>query len=94
MKLIYYRDGEGKIIRYHLPPKELAPEQLEAEMAKFNKLGDTKVYAQEIEEGSLEMRLWEDTQKRRRFVEQTVEDAKDAIREALNAIECLEVAKE
>ena len=50
MKLIYYRDGEGKIIRYHLPPKELAPEQLEAEMAKFNKLGDTKVYAQEIEE--------------------------------------------
>lgn len=94
MKLIYYRDGNGKIIRHHLPPKDMTPEQLEAEMAKFNEQGDAKVYAQEIAEDSLEMYLFECAQKRKRFTEETVEAAKDAIREALDAIDCLEVAKE
>lgn len=93
MILIYYRDNDGKIVRHHLPHKDMTPEQLAAAMEEFNERGDTKVYAQEIEEGSLEMYLYERAQKQKRFTEQSIEDAKDAIREALNAIEYLEVAE-
>lgn len=93
MILIYYRDNDGKIVRHHLPHKDMTPEQLAAAMEEFNERGDTKVYAQEIEEGSLEMYLWECAQKQKRFTEETVQAARDAIREALDCIDCLEVAK-
>ena len=94
MKLIYYRDGEGKIIRYHLPPKEWTPEKLEAEMAKFNETGDAKVYAQEIAEDSLEMYLYKRAEHQRCYPKEIIQAALDAIEEARDAINCLEAVKE
>jgi len=90
MQLIYYRDKNGKILRHHLPPKNLTPERLAAEMAKFNEKGDEKVFLQEIEEGSLEMHLYEMAKYRRRFPQEVVQAALDAIDEARDAINCLE----
>lgn len=90
MKLIYYRDKGGKILRYHLPPKDWTPEQLEAEMEKFNEIGDAKVFCQEIEENSLEMHLYEMAQYRKRFPKDVIQDALDALEAARDAIQCLE----
>lgn len=90
MILIYYKNKNGKIMRHHLPPKDWTKEQLEAEMAKFNEQGDTKVYAQEIEEGSLEMHLYEMAQYRKRYPQEIIRAALDAIDEARDAINCLE----
>lgn len=90
MKLIYYRDKNGKILRYQLPPKKMTQEQLEAAMAEFNETGDAKVYLHEIEEGSLEMYLYEQAQYRKRFSKEAVQQALDAPEEAKDAIRCLE----
>ena len=90
MKLIYYRDKAGKILRYHLPPEKMTQEQLEASMAEFNEKGDAKVYLHEIEEGSLEMHLYEQAQYRKRFPKEVVQQALDALEEARDAIRCLE----
>ena len=90
MLLIYYRDKNGKILRYHLPPKDWTPEQLNAEMEKFNEKGDVKVFCQEIEENSLEMHLYKKAQFHRRFPKEVVRAALDALEEARNAIECIE----
>lgn len=92
MLLIYYRNKDGgDILRYHLPPKNMTPEQLKAEMAKFNEDGDAKVYCQEIKENSLEMFLYEKAQYRKRFTKEVITAALDAISEARDAIECLDV---
>lgn len=90
MTLIYYRNGNGKIVRYHLPPKGMTPEQLKTAMEEFNAKGDDKVYAQEIEEGSLEMCLYERAQYQLRFPKEAIQAALDAIEEARDAINCLE----
>lgn len=90
MTLVYYRNGNGKIIRYHLPPKEWTTEQLAAEMAKFNEKGDAKVYAQEIQEDSLEMYLYERAEHQKRYPKEIIQAALDAIEEARDAINCLE----
>lgn len=90
MLLIFYRDKSGKILRHHLPPKDMTSEQLTAEMAKFNEKGDVKVYSKEIEEGSLEMYLFEKAQYRRHFAKEVVRAALDAIEEARDCISCLE----
>ena len=90
MQLIYYRDGNGKILRHHLPPKGWTQEQLEAEVAKFNEHGESKAYIHEIEEGSLEMHLYEKAQLRKKFPKENVMQALDALEEAQDAIRCLE----
>lgn len=91
MELIYYRDSNGKIYRYHLPPGDLTKEKLAIEMARFNERYDAKVFCQEIEEGSLEMYLFEQAQIRKRFPKGLVQDALDSLAEARGAIECLDV---
>lgn len=91
MTLIYYRDGNGKIIRYHLPPKELSPERLAEEMERFNATGDAKVYTHEIKEDSLEMFLYEKAQYHKRYPKEIIQAALDAIEEARDAINCLEL---
>ena len=90
MQLIYYREKDGKILRYHLPPKDWTPEQIKAEMEKFNEKGDAKVFCQEILEGSLEMHLYEMAQYRKRFPKDVIQDALDALEAARDAIQCLE----
>ena len=90
MKLIYYRNKDGKILRHHLPPKGMSPEQLETAMAEFNEKGEEQVYLHEIEEGSLEMHLYEMAQYHRRFPQEVIRAALDAIDEARDAINCLE----
>lgn len=90
MLLIFYRDKTGKILRYHLPPKGMTPEQLTEEMAKFNERNDTQVYSKEIEEGSLEMHLFERAQYRRLYSQGIIQAALDAIAEARDCINCLE----
>lgn len=94
MKLIYYRDGNGKILRHHLPPKDMTPKQLEEAVAEFNTKNTTQASIRDIEEGSLEMYLYESAQKQRRFTEETIQAALDAIEEARDAINCLERVKE
>ena len=90
MLLIYYRDKGGKILRHHLPPKEMTLEQIEAAIAEFNEKGDTKAYCQTIKDGSLEMHLYEQAQLRKRFPKEIVMQALDALEEAQDAIRCLE----
>lgn len=90
MQLIYYRDGNGKILRYHLPPKDWTLEKLEAEIADFNEKGDSKAYLQNIEEGTLAMHLYEQAQNRKKFPKEVVMAALDALEEAQDAIRCLE----
>ena len=36
MTLICYKNDKGKIVRYHLPPKDMTPKQLEEAVASFN----------------------------------------------------------
>lgn len=91
MQIIYYRTSEdGKVVRYHLPPKGMTPEQIETEISKFNEKGDAKAYIYNIEEGSVEMFLYEQAQYRRRFPKEIIESALDAISEARDAVLCLE----
>ena len=90
MRLIYYRDGNGKILRNHLPPKGWTQEQIETAVAEFNEKGDAKAYIHEIEEGSLEMYLYEQAQLRKKFPKEIVMQALDALEEAQDAIRCLE----
>lgn len=90
MTLVYYRNGNGKITGYHLPPRDLSPEQLETAIAEFNKKGEKKAYLQEIEEDSLEMHLYERAQYQKRYPKEVIRAALDAIDEAKDAIYCLE----
>ena len=90
MQLIYYRDGNGKILRHHLPPKDWTLEKLEAQIAEFNEKDDTKAYLQNIEEGTLAMHLYEQAQLRKKFPKEVVLQALDALEEAQDAIRCLE----
>ena len=91
MTLIYYRDKDGKILRYQQMPKGWTLEQLEAEMEKFNKVGDVKVYRHEVEDGSLEMFLFEKAKYRKRYSKEIIRAALDAIEEARDAIDCIDV---
>lgn len=94
MILIYYKNNDGKIVRHHPERTGKTLEQLQALAEEYNSKGYTQqAYIQELPEDSLEMYLWECAQKQKRFTEETVEAAKDAIREALDAINCLEVAE-
>lgn len=94
MILIYYRNNDGQIISHHPARDGRTLEQLQAAAEEYNSNGRTqKAYIQEIQEDSLEMYLWEYAQKQKRFTEETVQAARDAIREALDCIDCLEVAK-
>ena len=90
MKLIYYRNKDGKIVRHHLPPKGMTPEQLATAMEEFNNKGEEKVFCQEIADGSLEMHLYEMAQYRRCFPQEVIRAVLDAIDEARDAINCLE----
>lgn len=94
MILIYYKNKDGKIVRHHPARDGRTLEQLQDAVEIYNNNGhDQKAYIQEIQEDSLEMYLWEYAQKQKRFTEETVQAARDAIREALDCIDCLEVAK-
>ena len=90
MQVIYYRDGNGKILRHHLPPKGWTFEQIESAIAEFNEHGEAKAYLKNIEEGSLEMHLYEQAQLRKKFPKDVVMQALDALEEAQDAIRCLE----
>lgn len=95
MILVYYRDVAGKIVRHHTVRDGETLENIQSLVEHYNDTyQDRTAYVQDIQEDSLEMYLFECAQKKKLFTEQTIEDAKDAIREALSAIECLEVAKE
>lgn len=94
MILIYYKNKDGKIVRHHTTRNGETLESLQPLADDYNVKHETeKAYIQDLPEDSLEMYLWECAQKQKRFTEETVEAAKDAIREALDAIDCLEVAK-
>lgn len=94
MILIYYKNNDGKIVRHHPARNGETLEQLQALAEEYNsKCLNQKAFIQEIQEDSLEMYLWECAQKQKRFTEETVQAARDAIREALYCIDCLEVAK-
>ena len=90
MTLVYYRDGNGKVIRHHLPPKGLTQKQLEEAVAEFNVKNTTQAFIQEIQDDSLEMHLFERAQYQRRFPKEVIQAALDAIEEARDAINCLE----
>lgn len=94
MKLIYYRDGEGNIKRYHLPPPQMSEEELTAAIEAFNAKGEKKAFCAEIEENSLEMFLFEKARWQKRFPKLMIEEALEALSEARDAIQMLEADEE
>lgn len=95
MILIYYKDDNGAVVSHHPARDGRTLEQLQAAAEEYNskRPNTRKAYIKEIQEDSLEMYLLNYAEKQKRFTEESVQAAKDAIREALDCIDCLEVAK-
>lgn len=91
MIVIYYRDKDGKIQHYGRLEKEVTKEQLAAKLEEYNSMGGMQACAQEIHEGSLEMHLFEMAQYRKRYPIEIIRAALDAIDEAREAIESMDV---
>lgn len=90
MRIVYYRDKAGKITHHHDAPANMTEEQLMAEVEKFNKSGHEKTaHTADVAEGSLEEYLLQHIKEGRRYTAKTIVAAKDAIREALDAVESL-----
>lgn len=92
MTLVYYKGTDGKILHYHSIPKNMTMEELTARVEEYNDKPGSRAVIHEIKEGSFEMHLWEAAQNRKLYKKTTIDDAKDAIRQALEAIESLEEA--
>ena len=93
MILIYYRRG-GQIVRHHTVRDGETLHTLYPLVEEYNSKHETeKAYIRDLPEDGLEAYLWECSRKKKLFTEETVRAARDAIREALDAIDCLEVAK-
>lgn len=96
MTIIYYKDAQGKIIRHH-PAPNLSPKQLQYEVETYNQRKDRAqgrtAHIQEVEEGSFEAYLLACLDRKGRYTAESLRAAKDAIEEALEAIEGLEVVE-
>lgn len=91
MRIVYYRDKAGKITHHHDAPANMTEEQLAAEVEKFNQSGrERTAYTATVTEGSLEEYLLQRIKEGRRYTAETIVAAKDAIREALDAVESLQ----
>ena len=104
MQLVYYRNQEGKITSHHNVPKDWTPEYLKEQIEKYNSTNSPshKAFLVEVEDGSFEQYLLDSLHRKyrprfsarhetARLAADTIQAAKDALGEALDCIESLEV---
>lgn len=97
MKMIFYKAGD-KIVMHHPVPKEWTDEKIDERIRKFNS-GETNpdgktAFALEIQDGSVEAYLLECLEKRYRFMRDALQEAKDAVEEARDCLDCLVMVEE
>ena len=90
MQLVYYRNQESKITSHHNVPKDWTPEYLKEQIEKYNSTNSPshKAFLVEVEDGSFEQYLLDSLHRKYRLA---IQAAKDALGEALDCIESLEV---
>ncbi len=96
MKYIFYKSSD-KLVRHH-PAPDWTEERLAEALRAFNS-GETNkdgktAFARDIEDGSVEAYLLECLEKKYRFVAGALQEAKDAVEQARDCLECLEMVKE
>ena len=95
MTLIVYRDSEGTIVNHHPAPMQITGEDLAVAIEEYNERkqhGRTACIV-EVAEGSFEAYLLERLDKKYRMAKEAIDEALDAIEEARNCINSLEVEK-
>lgn len=91
MQIVYYRDAEGKIRHHHDAPDGMTEERLKAEVEKFNQSDRGRTaHVIDVDAGSFCEYLIQRVKQGNRYTAETIEAAKDAIREALDAVESLQ----
>ena len=93
MQLVYYRNQEGKITSHHNVPKDWTPEYLKEQIEKYNSTNSPshKAFLVEVKDGSFEQYLLDSLHRKYRLAADAIQAAKDALGEALDCIESLEV---
>ena len=95
MTLIVYRDSTGAIVNHNPAPRQITGEDLAVEIEKYN---ERKQYGRtacivEVAEGSFEAYLLERLDKKYRLAKEAIDEALDAIEEARDCINSLEVER-
>ena len=93
MQLVYYRNQEAKITSHHNVLKDWTPEYLKEQIEKYNSTNSPshKAFLVEVEDGSFEQYLLDSLHRKYRLAADAIQAAKDALGEALDCIESLEV---
>ena len=100
MIIVYYRDKKtGAITRHHNGPLACTAEETVALAKEFNEKNKDKddvpiAYVHEPDPGSLTEHLLNYLERKHKYTEETIRAALDALEEARDAINSLEVAKE
>lgn len=93
MIIVYYRDADGKIVRAHTAPEDWTMETAQERIDQFNSEQSHKAtaYALRAEEGSIEAYLYQKMQERAAWDKKALQEAIDAIEDALDTVRGLEV---
>ena len=93
MIIVYYRDADGKIVRAHTAPEDWTMETAQERIDQFNSEQSHKATANALraEEGSIEAYLYQKMQERAAWDKKALQEAMDAIEDALDTVRGLEV---
>lgn len=95
MTIIYYRDNDGIITNQHSLKKDYPLEDLDANLERFNsesgRAQGRTAYRADFDDNDIEAYLVNYSKLERQKMRDAVSEAKDAIDEARNSLEFLEV---
>ena len=95
MMFIVYRDDAGTIVNHHPAPRQITGEDLAVAVEQYNerKQHGRTACMFEVAEGSFEAYLLERLDKKYRLAKEAIDEVLDALEEARNCINSLEVEK-
>jgi len=94
LTIAYYRKKDtGEITHHHALPEDWPPEVVGERMNQYNSEADHKTiaYAIQVEAGSFEAYLLDCLEKKYKLAKEAIREALDAIDDARSCINCLEV---